>query len=60
MNLGAFAPVTWNPGIGLSRSKLVGSAWQSYSFTTIDVGVQDPGGAAISEVEVRRVPPPLD
>jgi hypothetical protein len=60
MNLNAFAPVTWNPGIGLSRSKLIGNAWQSYSFTTIDVGVQDPGGAAISEAELRRAPPPLD
>jgi hypothetical protein len=59
-NLKAFAPVTWNPGIGLSRSKLVGNVWQSYSFTTIDVGVQDPGGAAISEAELRRAPPPLD
>ena len=51
LNLRAFAPDQWNPGIGLSRSKLVGNAWQSYSFTTIDVGVQDPGGAAISEAE---------
>jgi hypothetical protein len=60
LNLNLFAPVTWNPGIGLSRSKLVGNAWQSYSFTTIDAGVQDPGGAAISEAELRRAPPPLD
>jgi hypothetical protein len=56
----AFAPDRWNPGIGLSRSKLVGNAWQSYSFTTIGVGVQDPGGAAIAEAELRRAPPPLD
>jgi hypothetical protein len=60
LNLRAFAPDQWNPGIGLSRSKLVGNAWQSYNFTTIDVGVQDPGGAAISEAELRRAPPPLD
>lgn len=60
LNLWAFAPDAWNPGIGLSRSKLVGNAWQSYSFTTIDVGVQDPGGASISEAELRRAPPPLD
>jgi len=56
----AFGPDFWNPGIGLSRSKLVGNTWQSYSFTTINVGVQDPGGAAISEAELRRAPPPLD
>jgi hypothetical protein len=60
LNLKAFAPDQWNPGIGLSRSKLVGNAWQAYSFTTIDVGVQDPGGAAITEAELRRAPPPLD
>jgi hypothetical protein len=56
----AFTPDNWNPGIGLSRSKLVGNAWKSFSFTTIDVGVQVPGGAAISEAELRRAPPPLD
>jgi hypothetical protein len=60
LNLSAFAPAAWNPGIGLSRSKLVGNAWQSYSFTTIDVGVQDPGGASITVAELRRAPPPLD
>jgi hypothetical protein len=60
LNLNAFAPVNWNPGIGLSRSKLVGNTWQAYSFTTINVGTQDPGGAAISEDELRRAPPPLD
>lgn len=59
-SINAFAPDYFNPGIGLSRSKLIGNAWQSYSFTTIDVGVQDPGGAAISEAELRRAPPPLD
>ncbi len=59
-NINAFAPDYFNPGIGLSRSKLVGNAWQSYSFTTINVGVQDPGGASISEAELRRAPPPLD
>jgi hypothetical protein len=60
LNVNAFAPVNWNPGIGLSRSKLVGNTWQSYSFTTINVGYQDPGGASISEAELRLAPPPLD
>ncbi len=60
LNLGAFAPHAWNPGIGLSRSKLVDVAWQSFSFTTIDVGSQDPGGASIPVAELRRAPPPLD
>lgn len=60
LSIPAFAPDYWNPGIGLSRSKLVGNGWQSYSFTTINVGVQDPGGASISEAELRSAPPPLD
>lgn len=60
LNVNAFAPDNWNPGVGLSRSKLVGNSWQSYSFTTIDVGVQTPGGASISEAELRANPPPLD
>jgi hypothetical protein len=60
LSINAFAPDNWNPGIGLSRSKLVGNAWQSYSFTTLDVAIQDPGGAAMSEAELRRAPPPLD
>ena len=58
LSIAAFAPVNYNPGIGLSRSKLVGNGWQSYSFTTINVGVQDPGGASISEAELRSAPPP--
>ena len=60
MSTRAFAPDYWNPGIGLSRSKLVRNTWQSYSFTTLDVAIQDPGGAAITEAELRRAPPPLD
>lgn len=60
LSINAFAPDNWNPGIGLSRSKLVGNAWQSYSFTTLDVAIQDPGGAAISEAVLRSAPPPLD
>lgn len=60
LNVAAFAPDSWNPGIGLSRSKLVGNTWQSYSFTTINVGAQVPGGASISVEELRAAPPPLD
>jgi hypothetical protein len=60
LNVKAFSPDNWNPGIGLSRSKLIDTTWQSYSFTTINVGYQDPGGASISEAEIRRAPPPLD
>ena len=56
----AFAPVAFNPGIGLSRFKRVTSDWQAFNFATIDVGVQDPGGAAISVAELRGAPPPLD
>jgi hypothetical protein len=56
----AFAPSTFNPGAGLSRFKLVTSDWQAFNFATIDVGVQDPGGAALSAAEFRRAPPPLD
>jgi hypothetical protein len=56
----AFAPDSYNPGVGLSRFKLVTSEWQAYSFATIDVGAQDPGGAAITALEFRRNPPPLD
>jgi hypothetical protein len=56
----AFAPDNWNPGIGYSRSKLINNAWQSFSFTTVGVGGQDPGGASISEAELRAAPPPLE
>lgn len=56
----AFAPVSYNPGIGLSRFKLVKPEWQAFNFATIDVGVQDPGGAAITVADFRRAPPPLE
>lgn len=59
-SISEFAPDYYNPGIGLSRSKLVTNQWQSFSFTTIAVGVQDPGGQAISESELRAAPPPLE
>ncbi len=55
-----FAPDYYNPGVGLSRSKLVSNQWQSFSFSTINVGVQDPGGQAISESDFRAAPPPLE
>lgn len=55
----AFAPESYNPGVGLSRAKRVSNAWQAFNFTTIDVGVQDPGGAAISAAVLRALPPPL-
>jgi hypothetical protein len=55
----AFAPSSYNPGLGLARSKLIANEWRSFSFTTLNVGYQDPGGAAISEVELRAAPPPL-
>jgi hypothetical protein len=56
----AFAPVAFNPGVGLSRFKLVTTQWQAFNFATIDVGVHDPGGASITVAEFRRAPPPLD
>ncbi len=55
----AFAPETYNPGVGLSRAKRVSNAWQAFNFTTIDVAVQDPGGATISVAALRALPPPL-
>ena len=60
LNVNLFSPDNWNPGIGLSRSKLITNSWQSYSFTTINVGVQISPGASISEAELRANPPPLD
>jgi len=56
----AFTPAAYNPGVGLSRAKRLSADWQAFNFTTLDVGVQDPGGAAISETALRAVPPPLE
>ena len=55
----AFAPETYNPGVGLSRAKRVTNDWQAFNFATIDAGVQDPGGAAISVAVLRALPPPM-
>ncbi len=54
------APAYYFPGIGVSRAKLVSSQWQAFNFSTIDVGVEDPGGGTISEAELRSNPPPLE
>ena len=54
------APAYYFPGIGLSRAKLVTGNWQAFSFSTIDVGVEDPGGATLTEAELRANPPPLE
>jgi hypothetical protein len=58
--LSAFAPASYNPGVGVSRSKLVTSEWRAFNFATVGVGVEDPGGASISEAELRAAPPPLE
>jgi len=58
--LSAFAPVAYLPGVGVSRAKLVTSEWRAFNFATLDVGVEDPGGASISEAELRAAPPPLE
>ena len=54
------APAYYFPGIGLSRAKLVNNNWQAFSFSTINVGVEDPGGATLTEAELRANPPPLE
>lgn len=54
------APAYYFPGIGLSRAKLVNDNWQAFNFSTIDVGVEDPGGATLTEAQLRANPPPLD
>ena len=54
------APAYYFPGIGVSRAKMVSSDWQAYSFSTIDVGVEDPGGGVMSEAQFRAAPPPLE
>jgi hypothetical protein len=59
-NGSAFAPAGSNPGIGVSRAKLLVSDWQAFNFATINAGVQDPGGASISVAVLRTLPPPLD
>jgi hypothetical protein len=56
----AFAPASYNPGVGVSRAKRVTETWRAFNFATLDVGVQDPGGAAIGVAEFRSAPPPLE
>ncbi len=54
------APAYYFPGIGMSRAKLVGNDWQAFNFSTIDVGVEDPGGGVMTEGQFRAAPPPLE
>lgn len=56
----AFTPEGYNPGVGLSRAKRLTADWQAFNFITLDVGVQDPGGAAISVTALQAAPPPLE
>ena len=34
--------------------------WQAFNFTTLDVGVEDPGGGTMTEAQLRANPPPLE
>ena len=54
------APAYYFPGIGTSRAKLVSNNWQAFNFSTIDVGVEDPGGGVMTEAQLRAAPPPLE
>ena len=54
------APAYYFPGIGTSRAKLVSNDWQAFNFSTIDVGVEDPGGGVMTEAQLRAAPPPLE
>jgi hypothetical protein len=54
------APSYYFPGIGVSRAKLVSNEWQAFNFSTLDVGVEDPGGGVMTEAQLRAAPPPLE
>ena len=54
------APAYYFPGIGMSRAKLVTNEWRAYNFSTINVGVEDPGGGVMTEAQLRAAPPPLE
>jgi hypothetical protein len=54
------APAYYFPGIGVSRAKLVSNEWQAFNFSTIDVGVEDPGGATMTVEQLQANPPPLE
>jgi hypothetical protein len=57
---GDLGPAYYLPGIGVSRAKLVTTDWQAFNFSSIDVGVEDPGGGVMTEAQLRAAPPPLE
>ena len=59
VDVSAFAPMGFNPGVGVSRAKRVRSDWQSFSFTTVNVGSVEANGSAMNEAELRADPPPM-
>jgi hypothetical protein len=59
VDVSAFAPMGFNPGVGVSRAKRVGTDWQAFSFTTVNVGAVEANGSATSEAELRADPPPM-
>jgi hypothetical protein len=56
----AFAPTGYNPGVGVSRAKLVKPAWQAFNFATIAAGVESTPGTSLSLPLFRSTPPPLE
>jgi hypothetical protein len=58
--ISAFVPSEYAPGVGMGRAKLVRNEWQSFSFATVDVGVVESTGKAMTEAEFRAAPPPLE
>ncbi len=52
--------ISWLPGVGVSRAKLITNEWRSFNMASIDAGNQDVAGNAMSTAVFRSAPPPLD
>jgi hypothetical protein len=52
--------ISWLPGVGVSRAKLITNEWRSFNMASIDAANQDVAGNAMSTAVFRSAPPPLD
>lgn len=59
-NVNKFTPSPYNPGVGVSRAKLLTANWQPVSMTTLTIPRKDAPSLTLSTAQLRAAPPPME
>ncbi len=60
INVNMFTPSPYNPGVGVSRAKLLTANWQPVSMTTLTIPRKDAPSLTLSADQLRAAPPPME